>query len=243
MLIRLSEVQQPQINAKQWRYTKASCSTDGGLRIGDENSWRLWATVPEVGSYRWQKENLGRHDAGGEPTSRTPQPSCNGTRHVTTAMSLLLRPSAAPLRRSTQIQLPYFAPHRDQHFQGTHNCRRNNRGGSSELIDPDALPSRRSHDDLAGHPPRLPRHPGSHVLSLPLPRGSLHQHSLQPARQVVRCQVLGLHGRRLRRSLRHCWCVNSMPRSACANLVQSTRPTRSSRCDDMRIIRSWRVGK
>ncbi|KND94322.1 hypothetical protein TOPH_00749, partial [Tolypocladium ophioglossoides CBS 100239] len=67
----------------------------------------------------------------------------------------------------------------------------------------DALPRRRPHDDLARHPTRLPRHPGSHVLAVPLPRRPLQQHPLQPAQQVVRPWLLVLHGHRLPRPVRH----------------------------------------
>ncbi|POR35269.1 Uncharacterized protein TPAR_04535, partial [Tolypocladium paradoxum] len=67
----------------------------------------------------------------------------------------------------------------------------------------DALPRRRSHDDLARLPTRLPRHPGSHVLAVPLPRGPLQQHPLQPAQQVVRPWLLVLCGLRLLRPVRH----------------------------------------
>ncbi|CVL02751.1 uncharacterized protein FMAN_00233 [Fusarium mangiferae] len=68
----------------------------------------------------------------------------------------------------------------------------------------DALPRRRPYHDLSGHQARFPDHPRPHVLALPLPRGRLQQHPLQPSKQVVRPRILDLHGHRLLRSLRHC---------------------------------------
>ncbi|KAF2765709.1 IkappaB kinase complex, IKAP component [Teratosphaeria nubilosa] len=54
-----------------------------------------------------------------------------------------------------------------------------------------------------GRPPRLPHHPPSNGLAIPLPRGSAKQHPVQPAHKILCFEILAVHGYWLWLALRY----------------------------------------
>jgi hypothetical protein len=133
--------------------------------------------------------------------------TCYALRAKTTCTRFVLMPEARTAcseasisrtprhRESSHSNEPYIDNLPSTHQQTTHQSTRQYQDFSATYLTPntDVRPFRRT---PPGHrcPPRLPHHPSPDGLALPLPRGPSQQHSLQPAHQVVRPQVLVFHG-------------------------------------------------
>ncbi|KAA8574299.1 hypothetical protein EYC84_005792 [Monilinia fructicola] len=61
---------------------------------------------------------------------------------------------------------------------------------------------------LNGRPPWLPLYPCSNGFTIPLPRGTTKQHSIQPTHQILCRQILGIHDCWIRCTIRHCSLAN-----------------------------------